>query len=139
MAAIQFFDERVALHDFSSKRRQTGLVVLGLGVDILGLGLPEVDFLLGELLRARLCDLQPFLQLRDLGPLGFGDFFQMPGFLLPARSLGLDHLEPVREHVELLLQPILGRLLAFELRIEILGTGFGSSQRILQESESLLG
>ena len=50
--AVQFLDERIALEDLAAQRREPGFVVLGFGVDVLGLGPPEVDLFLGELFGA---------------------------------------------------------------------------------------
>ncbi len=121
---MQFLDQRIALDELAAQRREPGFVVLDFGVDVLGLGPPEVDLFLGELLGAGLGDLELLLQLSDLGALGFGDFLEVAGLLLPAGSLGFDGLELVGEDVELFLERIFRRALALQLLVEIGGTGF---------------
>ncbi len=124
LVAAQLLDQRVALDDLAAQAREPGLVILGFGVDVLGLSPPEVDLLLGELLRAGLRDLELLLQLSDFRALGLGDLLEMARLLLPADSLGLDGLELMGQDVELFLELGFRRSLAFQLLVEIGSTGF---------------
>ena len=124
LVGAQLLDQRVALDDLAAQAREAGLVILGFGVDVLGLGPPEVDLLLGELLGAGLRDLELLLQLSDFRALGLGDLLEMARLLLPADSLGLDGFELMGQDVELLLELVLRRFLAFQLLVEIGSTGF---------------
>src|SRR5690606_944288 len=120
--------------------RDARLVLADRSVEVVDLRAPEVDFLLRELVRARLRDVELGLELFGLYAFLREHLFETGGVGLEAIAFGLRGLEAPLQLEEGAFRAAFRRLDSLsELLFELRGTLLRFAQRLLQQGESLFG